>query len=359
VETGAEVRKMIKILIVDDELWIRHGIREQLNLTGLGIEIVGEAGNGRQAVEMIGKHKPDILLTDVRMPIMDGIELIKYVFDNDLEIKTAIISGYSDFEYAKKAISFGVSAYILKPIDENELKRTVAGMIESTDAERQDVVEEKEYSSGRISNFVYCVENLQEEEVFAEIEYLFRGTDGPTNEPSILLRNNILSLVFALNKALANYGASVEHILREHDIPKKIINESRDLRELKDYFREMVTSLMQYIRKNKKSAVKSVIEEALVFIGTNYCEDISLQLLSDKYYLNTAYLSRTFKSVAGMNFNEYLTKTRMEAAAQLLANKKLKVKDIAKLTGYNNPNYFMKKFRSYFNTTPSRFRENL
>ena len=120
---------MYNILIVDDEKIERSGIR--MLLKRMGIELgVFEACNGKQALEYLTSDKnTDILLTDIKMPFMDGIELIKNVMRNDISLKTIIFSGYNEFEYAKLAVKLGVKDYILKPVDPSEFSSTITGVI--------------------------------------------------------------------------------------------------------------------------------------------------------------------------------------------------------------------------------------
>ena len=116
---------MFKALLVDDEEWIRLGLREQIEWSSLGIEIIGEAPNGLIALEMVEKYQPDIILSDIRMPRLDGIQLMEAIYQKFPHIIIIVISGYSDFEYARKAISFHVFDYILKPIEEEKLEETL------------------------------------------------------------------------------------------------------------------------------------------------------------------------------------------------------------------------------------------
>lgn len=116
---------MIKALLVDDEEWIRLGIRNQINWGLIGIEIIGEASNGIIALEMMEQYNPQIVLSDIKMPMMDGIQLMEAVHLRYPDTIIIVISGYSDFEYARKAISFQVFDYILKPIEEEKLDDTL------------------------------------------------------------------------------------------------------------------------------------------------------------------------------------------------------------------------------------------
>ena len=112
---------MIKVFLVEDEVVIRDAIKNSINWEQEGYEFVGEASDGELALPMILKEKPDILITDIRMPFMDGLELSRLVKKELPDTNIIILSGYDEFEYAKEAIKIGVEEYLLKPISSNVL----------------------------------------------------------------------------------------------------------------------------------------------------------------------------------------------------------------------------------------------
>jgi two-component system, response regulator YesN len=112
---------MLKAIIADDEKWICQMIGEMIDWEELGIELIAQAEDGLKAYQLICSQKPDIVITDIRMPGMDGIELIKKAREMNLLTRFIIISGFQHFEYAKNAIKFGVDDYLLKPIKKVEL----------------------------------------------------------------------------------------------------------------------------------------------------------------------------------------------------------------------------------------------
>ncbi|QOS79132.1 response regulator [Paenibacillus sp. JNUCC31] len=117
---------MLKVLLVDDEMYVRKGMHELINWDELHMEIIGEAENGLEALNMVECLQPDVVITDIRMPILDGLELIRAVEKlPHLEPVFIIISGYHDFKYAQQAIKYGVHDYILKPIDDEEMTATL------------------------------------------------------------------------------------------------------------------------------------------------------------------------------------------------------------------------------------------
>jgi two-component system response regulator YesN len=112
---------MYNVLIVDDEPWIANGIKKLVDWESLGFTVVGEAFDGIAALEFIEKNKPDVVISDIRMPGLDGIELLEQINLKKLDIKVILVSGYAEFELAQKAIRFGAFDYLLKQIDKNKL----------------------------------------------------------------------------------------------------------------------------------------------------------------------------------------------------------------------------------------------
>lgn len=134
-ETGG---LMYRILLVDDEILVRDAIRENIDWEGLGCELVGDCQNGQEAAEFVKTHPVDIVLTDICMPYMDGMELSHFLYDNYPDIMIVIFSGFGEFEYAKKAIQYNVSEYLLKPVTAMELTGVINDMKKKVDQRRKE-----------------------------------------------------------------------------------------------------------------------------------------------------------------------------------------------------------------------------
>ena len=117
--------RKIKVFLVEDEVVIRSGIKSKIDWDGEGFEFVGEAGDGELAYPKIMETKPDILITDIKMPFVNGLELSKLVKKEMPDIKIILLTGYDEFEYAKEAINIGVTEYLLKPISSEKLLETL------------------------------------------------------------------------------------------------------------------------------------------------------------------------------------------------------------------------------------------
>ena len=129
-----------KLLVVDDEAIMRKGIANFIDWDSLDCKVAGTAGNGMEAIEFIKASPVDIVITDIKMPVADGLAVAKFIYEHQPEIKVILLTGYADFEYAKTAIKYNVSAFILKPTNKKELMEAIQ------DAQKQIVTSRKQTS---------------------------------------------------------------------------------------------------------------------------------------------------------------------------------------------------------------------
>lgn len=159
---------MIKIFLVEDEMIIRRGIKNSIEWEKEGYQFAGEASDGELALPMILREKPDIVLTDIKMPFMDGLELSRLIRKELPETKILILSGYDEFEYAKEAIRIGITDYLLKPVSSTRL-------LEALDDVRRKIEQEKEEKALLIQYQKEMQENMEhEKEKFLNV--LLNGT---------------------------------------------------------------------------------------------------------------------------------------------------------------------------------------
>lgn len=156
---------MYTVLIVEDEHIIRKGIIYQINWEELGLRVVGEAENGVQGIELIQSLRPDIVITDIMMPVADGLTMIKKT-KNLAPYSAIIISGYGEFEYAKEAINYGVTAYLLKPYKDNELIEAIQSAIKQC----RDREELKNYKEIREVSLLKDLENSETDSAVSKIK---------------------------------------------------------------------------------------------------------------------------------------------------------------------------------------------
>ena len=120
---------MTRVLIVDDEKYVRMGIKSETDWALIGCEVVGEAANGIEGLEAAETLRPDLVISDIRMPKMDGIEMAEKIIEKCPGTKVIFLTAYNEFEYARQAIRIGVSDYLLKPFQDGELEGSIQRLL--------------------------------------------------------------------------------------------------------------------------------------------------------------------------------------------------------------------------------------
>jgi len=159
---------MLKVFIVEDECLVREGIRDNIEWQKNGFEFVGEAEDGEMALPLIRKTRPDLLITDIKMPFMDGLELSRIVSKEMPETKIFILSGYDDFEFARQAIELHVDRYLLKPITRTSLEEALSQVKEKFEKEQ----EQKNYDL----QYIHELQNYEQYEMRKFFEEITVGT---------------------------------------------------------------------------------------------------------------------------------------------------------------------------------------
>lgn len=254
---------MYRVIIVDDEKLIRRSIEQRINWQKLGLTIAGTAGNGQEALELIAAVQPHIVLVDIRMPLMDGLSLIREAqrrgFDS---IFFVIISGYNDFSYARQAIRLGVSDYIQKPVEEKELEQTLRQII------------------GKLE----CRQKLPE------------TTQMNASRESRSSRDLVEQICSYINQAYC-YNLGLKEIACQFHLNPSYLSQVFKVRSGK--------GLAQYIEEVR-------IDKSKFFMET---EDLSVTEIASRVGYNDAnYFSKVFKKNTGQSPSQYLEQVRQDAA---------------------------------------------
>ncbi|MBE1441318.1 response regulator [Paenibacillus sp. OAS669] len=156
---------MYKVLLVDDEMYVRKGLMSLIDWEQLGYVIAGEAENGQEALELIKELEPDLVIIDIRMPVLDGLDVIRTVAEQEgSQPSFIIISGYHDFKYAQQALRYGVVDYILKPIDEEELQGTLLKLCDTINMKKLTRISKGRRVGGSVLELLIQGQVKQEDE---------------------------------------------------------------------------------------------------------------------------------------------------------------------------------------------------
>ncbi|MCM1246062.1 MAG: response regulator [Roseburia sp.] len=158
----------MKVFLVEDEFIVREGIKNNIDWQANGFEFCGEASDGELAFPMIKKERPDIVITDIRMPFMDGLELSRLIKKEFPNTRIMILSGYEEFEYAKTAIQIGVEEYLLKPINSEELLKAVRRVADKIREEQESIKNFRKYQKDSLENLENAKRELFNELISSE-----------------------------------------------------------------------------------------------------------------------------------------------------------------------------------------------
>jgi two-component system response regulator YesN len=252
---------MIKLLVVDDEKFIRKGLITTIEWGKLDIEIVGEAENGKKALEKIKKFNPQIIICDVKMPVMDGLEVARYICENGLNIKMIILSGYDDFKYAQKAIKYGVREYLLKPAGEENLIKSIINIKDIIEKEEKEL-KRKDIISAKLNASI----SISRENYLKNILYGYKKDLDDIDEKFKLLDINLESQFFTvINLNIVegrNYNFELEEITQQiNDIVKHHISIYFKIQDINISGSSMVFIINKPCNMDEKEFVRSIKEK--------------------------------------------------------------------------------------------------
>jgi two-component system response regulator YesN len=286
---------MYKIILVDDEEEVRRGVLNKIQWNKYGFEIVGEAENGKEALEIVEKNTPDIVITDIKMPFMDGMKLTQILYERFPTIKTIILTGFDEFEYAKTAIKLNVIEYVLKPISSEDIIGLLINVKEKLDREFEEKKNIKLLKESYIKSLPILREkflssiirgNINIDEIKEKEKKYNINLKGEAFLISILVIDYNIENINIKDKEILIFQVLklIEEIINKHSVGLAfieddniiILNISQD--SDKKLILEKAGKVLEEIRQ---SIVKYLNLSVTIGIGTS-CEDISGVSLSYK-----------------------------------------------------------------------------
>lgn len=345
-----------KYVVADDERLIRTSLIKQIYAYTNGLfQLHGETADGLEALRIVENSTADIVFSDVRMPGMNGLELSKYISERFPWVKVVLISGYSDFEYVRKALHYGVCDYLLKPIHPEKLAQALDNLSELIGREEEKelavllaLIEGEEEPHREL----WKQQLLKQEsrEVIAGIRVVLSKHIAPlANRPRIMHR------LFSLwsDRFLRKTGLAVsEPFFRHNTNPNDWFGTLSWEEALHDWITLICAGLHQYPPSTGHKAVHDVKQ----LIHNRYAENLTLEDLAAAAYLNKTYLAGLFKQLTGLTIGQYIQEVRMKRACLLLETTRKKIHEIAESTGYHDLSHFSKTFKQHFGVTPQVYR---
>ncbi|MBO7632795.1 MAG: response regulator [Lachnospiraceae bacterium] len=410
----------MKVFLADDEIVVREGIRESFPWDETPYTLVGEAPDGEMALPMIRDTNPDIVITDIKMPFMDGIELCRTLRAQMPWIGIIVLSGYDEFEYARQCIQLGVREYMLKPINAGEL-RAVLDKVSAQLAEERKTLEHaaslraRMESDGRflkekLIGSLFSDEAAEEDagnvlkqlaamgcpvpaKYYAVTDAAFDPT-GEGQEAAASLADSSGGIVLsspgrtgtrllvlgdtaedAEERAYAFASSLVQELERCGctgirvgigdivDEPARIYNSFRAARHIRHLLAERTDekAIILGVREMGEPAddrrTPSVISDAKLYMAQHFTDpNLMLQDVAKAVNMSNSRFSTVFSQQNGQTFTEYLIYLRLNKAKELLRQTNFKTSQIARESGYNDAHYFSYIFKKNVGMTPSEYR---
>ncbi|MBM7654522.1 response regulator transcription factor [Neobacillus cucumis] len=372
-----------KVLIADDEPLILKNLTQIIDWPALNCMVAGTAQNGHEALTILEKVQMDIILTDISMPGMTGIDLLKQIQTLPYKPITLLISGYDDFEYAREGIKNNALDYILKPIDYDELQECIERAVGQLDQQKRSESEYEKFQiyelmttekmdpeiRNKVGSYLAIALKSYEKNLESIVQrlhdklYVYRMSDEEViivlTSPHDSIKEYALDLAQQIinnvsQKCVVSIGEHVDCLM---DV-KKSVSHAREWLKFDAFTKSTIITdeLIKQEYKPKHTAADQM-DEAIAYIKNHFEQDLGMEQVAEKVGLSVSYFSHLFKQRTGVTFLEYLTNVRVDYACLFLQNLELKTYEIALKVGYTDQRYFSQVFKKKMKKTPSEYRK--
>lgn len=343
---------MYKILIIDDKEVFRRKIKRLPYWQNCQdhFVIACEAQNGREAMAILEKHPVDVVLTDIRMPLMDGIDLLKQINTLGYCRCVILLSEFASFSYAKAGIVNGAFDYILKPVDDDKIRECFERAYHYL-----TTIEEPTPSHERtgevLANYLLAGE-LEKSQAYAQ----YRLTQSPASGTGLLAETiQSQEILGQLKGELLKRQPYLEGYIDFSallDIPP-VHTENERMGALNTCLHGLCQELAELAIPSSNAMVRAVCTRLL----QEEAPRITLKTIAKSLHINTKYLGGLFKKEMGLSYSQYATFLSIKRAKKLLRSKDLKIYEIAVELGYRDIDYFSRVFKKETGHSPSTYRE--
>ncbi len=343
---------MYSVLLIDDEPHAIEGLLHFVRWQQLGFQVCGTCDNGQDALELILRTPPDIVITDIHMPIMDGLELIGRLHEKmDTPPEIVVLSGYSEFSYARRALQLGVRHYLLKPVIEEEASDVLRQVHKSLEARKTTRLPIEAVREVRM--ILLAIEALDRKKSADLIHRLFDEIrDKPVAWTAALINHLILQCM----KQLQQLDQQPSEIYNDHLIALKQEQEKDQGQGMKDALVQFVDQVIDSLQLNHRRIQGSVMLDIDQFVQEHYRSNLSIKQVAARFYLNPVYLGKAYHEKFGLGLLDRLHDLRIEEARRLLRTTDHIFKVIAEKVGYAQYNYFLKQFEKRTGMKPFEYR---
>ncbi|MDD3173337.1 MAG: response regulator [Herbinix sp.] len=356
---------MYKVMIVDDmEIFRRYIKRLKVWGDNSGFIIDEEAVDGLDALNKLEKNPVDLVIADIKMPQMDGIELLSVITEKKLCPYVVLLSDYTEFGYARQGIVYGAFDYIGKPVGDKELtelfERIKKHLLEKQQqehkqAELQESINDAFFTATDVQMIIQmiCRGEIKATTLISDMIDTIEKTRNNDRSKTLLIIKNTLHEIIHETLKCHPWIVSYYQVNLLQNISFTC---SREWEEMKSAFIEIVGNLISIINQFISCQDNTMVKETSEYILTNLNEKLSVKVLSEKMFISKAHLSEIFKQKTGKTVLQYITMVKMERAKRLM-EEDLRNYEIAYQLGYSDNEYFNKVFKNYTGLSLTQYRQ--
>ncbi|MEY8336933.1 helix-turn-helix domain-containing protein [Lachnospiraceae bacterium 62-35] len=379
---------MLNLLIADDDSAILEGLSQFVSSHFPDIFTIFQAENGAMALEIMRETPIHILLSDIKMPLLDGLQLIQLLKSAQYGCRILVLSGYDDYPLIRTALKTGACDYLLKPVNFSLLSKALEELtgeeplpwpIQLTALCSEDFLASLStpslfqpdfYDIPTVNNPFITYDTLKsylDKTQFHIINLDFAKTRETLNQffrhahPELISSKELRDILSQFVYNIMHHHSSMIRIISKYKLTDfdilSCVKNMPTLSQLQTHFLQIVLKYMEELENICREHENQSILQAIQYIQGHYSSELMLEDVAEQFHLHPNYFSRLFKLRTGVTFRDYLRNTRIEKARELLSDPSLKINQIALLVGYKDTAHFNRAFKDLTGTTPSHYRK--
>lgn len=341
---------MYDVLFVDDDISLRFIVSKMKVWNYSDFKITKQAKNGQEALELLESYNFHVVITDIRMPIIDGIELLEIIRERNIDVLVVLVSTYSEFEYAKRGLQLGAVDYVIKPLKEEALAQVLTRLEEKLVEKYEKNNNIYVISQDKIKKWTsYIIKNqFLEKEMFEDFykQIVNMGIYQEDTYPIII--KDIVDRIWEeiiLAFPWLKYIIELKVSITKENLYEDVIHILNVLKHISDKY-------MLYKQDN-------FINRVCIIIMENIENGNIIDIISEKMELSKDYIGKQFKNIMNITLIEYCTIMKIEYSKKLLHDTSKKIYEISDVMGYATVDYFTKLFKKYTGETPTKYRKKI
>lgn len=343
------------ILVVDDESMIKRSLKMMIEEQHKAFRVAGDASTGKEALELMERLSPDIVITDIRMPVMNGLKLLhelKHKYDS---VEVVILSGYDDFDYIQQALRLGAADYLLKPIKPRNVRKALLRIYnrlqqkEKQALSRMECLAHSKPLAGRLAETLWLLDKAHMLSALEDIHRCYTVH---------------AARAMPMNEFYFHILVWVDEELAQHHYDSCVISRETAAEVVHDKhfgysaIETFLSNLLDTLEHNRNRMVGEMVRKAIQYMEHNYgIHTLAVQDISRHIGFSESHLRNVFKKETGCSIIQYLSKIRLEAAKARLSDPYAKALEIAMDTGFPEYAHFCRAFRKYTGVSPSEYRK--